>query len=174
MSPAAGAVLVASPLLGDPHFARSVVFLIEHSDRGSMGVVVNRPLDTPLGELWPEAPTAIAGTRIAADGGPVGRQGGLILHACPDLPGAQELVPGLAAGGSTDALLARFASGPDRRGPRLFLGHSGWGAGQLDRELAQGAWTVRAGSTAWVLRPPADLWQRLSDGPDPRLAPGLN
>ncbi|MFM2092495.1 MAG: hypothetical protein RLZZ127_2984, partial [Planctomycetota bacterium] len=163
MAPSAGAVLVASPLLKDPNFARSVVFLLEHGERGTMGLVVNRPLDERLGDLWAEVPTALAGATIAADGGPVAKTGGLILHGCPDLPGAQELVPGLAAGGTLDGIAARFATGPTRLGPRLFLGHAGWGPGQLDAELDQGSWIVRHGRLDWVLGPDhrEALWQRL-------------
>ncbi len=176
MAPSAGAVLVASPLLADANFAKSVVFLLEHGERGSMGLIINRPLPERLGDIWAEVPPGLAPAAIAADGGPVGRTGGLILHGCTDLPGCQELVPGLAAGGAIEAIAARFPQGPSRLGPRLFLGHSGWGAGQLDAELTQGSWILRHGRLDWVLRPDhgEGLWQQLIDSPDPRLIPSVN
>lgn len=176
MKPAAGMVLVASPLLTDPHFAQTVVFLIEHGERGSMGLIVNRPLAERLGDLWAEVPPALAHAAIAADGGPVGRTGGLILHGCTDLPGAQELVPGLAAGGAIEAIAARFPTGPGRLGPRLFLGHSGWSAGQLAGEISHGSWLLRHGRLDWVLGPDHGdgLWKTLVSGPDPRLVPSVN
>ena len=176
MEPSAGGVLIAAPSLDDPHFSRSVVHLIEHSDRGTMGVIINRPLPMDLGELWPGAPEPLQQVRIAADGGPVARHGGLILHRCPDLPGAQELLPGLGGGGESAALVERFARGPDRRGPRLFLGHSSWGKGQLASELRRGSWRVRRGRLDWIfdLDGLDGLWERLSQDIDPLVNPSVN
>ncbi len=177
MTPAAGTVLVATPALGDPNFMRSVVYLVEHSGDGALGFIVNRPLNTILGELWSEVPEGLAHARTAADGGPVERQKGLLLHACPDLPGCQPMSPGVAIGGDLEALAERFANGPDRGGPRLFLGHSGWGAGQLEREIRAGSWLVRPGQHAWLVDPASitDLWHRLStDRPGGMPQPSLN
>jgi putative transcriptional regulator len=56
MTPVAGMLLVASPQLSDPNFLRTVVYLLDHSDNGTLGFVINRPLDVPLRELWGEVP----------------------------------------------------------------------------------------------------------------------
>jgi putative transcriptional regulator len=170
-----GCFLVASPQLRDPNFIRSVVFLIEHNDAGSMGLICNRPLEHVLGELWDEAPAGLAATRIACDGGPVERERGLLLHGYPELSGAQAIGHGLAVGGDALALAARFAQGPGRLGPRLFLGHSGWGPEQLLAEVDQGAWILRHGRIdALLAAPPDDLWARLVDGDSGLREPSLN
>lgn len=165
MKPAAGTFLVASQHLGDPHFMRTVVYLLEHGVAGSMGLIVNRALDMPLSAIWDGVPAGLADATVAAEGGPVERDRGLLLHGLVDLPGCQRIAEGLAIGGEVAALAARFHAGHDRSGPRLFLGHSGWGAGQLDGEVDEGAWLVRPGNLDHVLvAPPADLWRRLVDG----------
>lgn len=165
MKPAAGVFLVASTGLSDPNFMRSVVFILEHGGSGTMGLIVNRPLDMALSSIWEEVPAGIAEARTAAEGGPVERDRGLLLHGATGIPGCQLIAPGLSIGGEVDALAARFATGPDRLGPRLFLGHSGWSPGQLDREIELGGWLVRPGLVDHVLvAPPTDLWHRLIDG----------
>ncbi len=117
----------------------------------------------------PASPTA----RLAGEGGPVDRHKGLLLHACMDLAGAHPVSPTVAVGGDAAALAARWPDGGDLSGPRLFLGHSGWGLGQLERELEEGAWILRPGRPELLLDPypPAGLWQQLIEGrhgmPDP-------
>jgi len=174
MLPASGTVLVASRLLGDPSFMRTVVYLVEHDHDGSLGFIVNRPLDILLGDLWQECPSDLSAIRIAAEGGPVDRHKGLLLHGCADISGAQAMGGGVSVGGDLEELVKRFANGPGALGPRLLLGHSGWTAGQLDNEIAQGAWVVRPATPDVLLTalPPATLWQQLLDGgtlPEPSL-----
>lgn len=174
MRPRSGVFLVASPQLTDPNFVRSVVYLLDHSDTGSLGFILNRPLDLPLGDLWSEAPSGLADARIAAEGGPVDKHKGLLLHGDTALPGAQLMSEGIAVGGDLTAVQERWSSGGDHNGPRLFLGHSGWTAGQLDREIEEGAWLVRPGRVELLFdAQPSDLlWQHLVEGrtggmPDP-------
>ena len=175
MKPASGVFLVASSGLSDANFMRSIVFLLEHGENGSMGLIINRGLDMPLSAIWEEVPAGLADARVAAEGGPVERDRGLLVHGAVELPGCQRIGPGLAIGGEVAALTARFAGGPDALGPRLFLGHSGWAPGQLDNELAQGGWLIRPGNLDHLLTsPPADLWRRLVEGggaglPEPSL-----
>jgi putative transcriptional regulator len=165
MKPVAGTFLVASSSLNDPNFMRSVIYLLEHGDAGTMGLIVNRPLDMPLSAIWDGVPAGLADAVIAAEGGPVERDRGLLLHGLADLPGCQRIGDGVAIGGDVAALAARFGGGADQCGPRLFLGHSGWGPGQLAQELEQGSWVVRPGHLDHLLvSPPTDLWRRLIDG----------
>ncbi len=165
---------MASPNLTDPNFLRSVVYLLDHGDSGSLGFIINRPLDLPLAELWTEAPGGLAEAHIAAEGGPVDKHKGLLLHADPSLDGAQLMAEGIAVGGELAALRERWPTGEDHCGPRLFLGHSGWTAGQLQQEIEEGAWIVRPGRVELLLGPqPSELlWQQLVEGraggmPDP-------
>jgi putative transcriptional regulator len=176
MDPEAGALLVASPELTDPNFAKSVVFLLEHGDHGTLGFIINRPLELTLKDIWREVPRGLAQCRIAAEGGPVERGQGLLIHGCLDLSGAQ-VVGSVAIGGDPSALAARFAQGQDADGPRLFLGHSGWMPGQLSAEMRAGAWQVRSPAPGVLFDNllGEDFWHRLYHGPGHGMAqPSLN
>ncbi len=170
MTPIPGCLLIANASLHDPNFARTVVYLVEHHAEGTLGLILNRPLDIPLGDLWGECPPGLFGALAAADGGPVEREKGLLLHREPAIPAAAAMGAGLAIGGDLAALARRWVNGPDRFGPRLFLGHSGWSTGQLVGEIAAGAWTVRPGTPELIFGPTTDLWERLTSGDHP---PGL-
>ena len=173
MRPTPGTLLVADPNLHDSNFVHTVVYLLEHSDTGSLGLIVNRPLTMTLGDLWQEVPPALAGAATAAEGGPVERDKGLLLHGDTALIGARSVGDGLALGGELGAIGRRWAAGADHAGPRLFLGHSGWGAGQLEQELRHGSWRLRPGHPGMVLRPVVhDLWERLLAGGLPQ--PSVN
>jgi putative transcriptional regulator len=163
MRPAAGVLLVASPELTEPSFVKSVVYLLEHNLNGTLGFIINRPLPSPLGEIWSEVPEGLQDAIAAAEGGPVERSKGLLLHGCADLPGAQEMGLDCGVGGDLDALAERYSRGCDETGPRLFLGHSNWAAGQLEEEIEQGSWILRPGTRSLLLdnMPPEDLWRLL-------------
>jgi putative transcriptional regulator len=169
-------LLVASPKLNESSFMRSVIYLLEHDEDGTLGFIINRPLEMTLRELWDECPAALAKAKIAAEGGPVDRHKGLLLHGCVDLPGAQVMGGGLAIGGEIEELARRYAKGIDHSGPRLFLGHSGWSPGQLLGEIGDGAWIVRPGDPSMVLsyRPAENLWQQLLEGGGGLPSPSLN
>jgi putative transcriptional regulator len=174
MIPAAGILLLASPQLTDPNFLHSVVYLLDHGNNGTFGFIINRPLELPLREVWSEVPAALAQTCLAADGGPVDRHRGLLLHRCESLKGAQVMSAGICIGGELGALATQYAHGSDGSGPRLFLGHSAWAPGQLQNELEEGAWLMRPGTADLLLNPQPRpmLWQQLFEGrhggpPDP-------
>ncbi|HYE08244.1 MAG TPA: YqgE/AlgH family protein [Planctomycetota bacterium] len=176
MQPAAGMLLVASANLTEPSFMRAVVYLLEHDEDGTLGFIINRPLDIPLSELWSECPPGLITARIAAEGGPVEPNKGLLLHTCLDLPGVQAMGLGLAVGGDLDALAKRYLEGGDDSGPRLFLGHSGWAPGQLQAEIEEGAWIVRPGKPELVVnhKPSPMMWQHLLEGHGGLPEPSLN
>src|SRR3954453_6039684 len=136
-----GKLILASPALRDPNFARSVVLIAEHTDEGAMGLVLQRPAAATVGEEVPDL------SWLVGDGEPVyvGRPGGgtaVIVLAEFDLP---EL-----AGAIVDAdlgFIGADADDPDRldgaiRRARVFAGHAGWGPGQLEEELAEEAWII--------------------------------
>lgn len=137
-------LLIAMPQLVDPNFTRSVVLMIEHGDDGSLGLVVNQPhpilarhLLDDLSMPWAGDPEALVWS-----GGPVQRNTGWVLYA-PDGAVVEDeatlrLAPGLALSRSPERLRALAAQPPDRM--RLLLGYSGWGPGQLAREMALGSW----------------------------------
>ncbi len=183
MNPAPGVLLIATPALTDPSFRRTVVYLVEHSDDGSLGFIINRPMTIPLGDLWGDCPTGLATSNAAAEGGPVERHKGLLLHGHAGIAGAAPMGLGLFIGGDLQKVASHWATGPDRQGPRLYLGHSGWTSGQLDDEIANGAWLLRPGALDLITSAGAVdslssgelLWQRLSgSGPHGLPAPSLN
>jgi putative transcriptional regulator len=144
LAPAGGRLLVATPLLGDPHFARTVVYLLEHDGGGTVGVILNRPSHTPVGQLLPEWHAAVSGPPVVFGGGPVQPDGALCLAQLDgDGPGVRRVVDGV---GTVDldgdlTLIVGLA-----RRLRVFAGHAGWSPGQLEDEVAEGAWWAVEGS----------------------------
>jgi putative transcriptional regulator len=155
LEPAAGRLLVATPMLGDPNFLRTVVYLLEHDGGGTVGVVMNRPSHTPVGQVLPDWHDAVSGPAVVFGGGPVQPDGALCLGQLPaGSTGIREVVDGVSTV-DLDGDVAVIA--PNARRLRVFAGHAGWAAGQLQDELDEGAWWVLPGS-------PDDLF---SDDPRP-------
>jgi putative transcriptional regulator len=161
-----GRLLVATPKLADPNFDRAVVLLLDHDEEGSLGVVLNRPTPVGVGDvLEPWAPLAGA-PPVIFQGGPVSLDSALGLA----------VVPGEPAEGGDEALLGwRRVHGAiglvDLEAPpellaaelgslRIFAGYSGWGPGQLEKELVDGAWYVVDSEPGDVSSPDPDkLWR---------------
>jgi len=147
-------MLIAAPPLGDPNFDRTVILLALHGDDGALGFVVNRAAPMTLGELLVLAgygDGSIADPSPVYLGGPVEPSSGWILYVDPSVPAGE---PGVIAVGdrlrvtSSKAAFAQLVRdveerAPDARDPRrrtVLLGYSGWGPGQLEGEIAGGAW----------------------------------
>jgi putative transcriptional regulator len=139
--------LVAAPSLLDPNFKRTVVLLVDHRPEGSLGFVVNRPAQVQMRAMMERLGLAIASTAIPDTsvlvGGPVNPQTGWIVFEQGQITANNEdvvrLSDRLAVSASRELLETLVAhKGPERM--LLVLGYSGWGAGQLDAEIAQGAW----------------------------------
>lgn len=178
----AGQLLVAEPMLGDPNFDRTVVLMVEHSAEGAMGLVLNRPSDVAVDEALPEWAPLVSAPAVVHIGGPVEERSGWCV-ARVDEPGRPGFVPLLGDVGLLDLGADPFEVRPVVRAARLFAGYSGWGAGQLERELADDAWfVVPAQPDDPFLPDGAALWSRIlarQGGPLSRLAhfppdPSLN
>jgi putative transcriptional regulator len=131
-------LLLAMPQLDDPNFSRAVVLMVQHTDEGSFGLVLNRPSETPvidvtapMGMRWRGDPAAVIWV-----GGPVSPESGWLLHEPTDVvsgDGTLELIDGVSL--STSAQNFRtLVEHPPRR-VRFFAGYAGWGAHQLESEL---------------------------------------
>jgi len=156
-----GALLVATPILRDPNFHRTVILLCEHGEQGTFGLVLNRPLTLTPGEVFD---TLAAVPHPVAYGGPVQPETMHFLHRLGDrLPDSIEVVGDVRWGGDFERLQALLASNPGLAPrTRFFMGYSGWGEGQLDEEVAEGAWIMAPGSLAEVFdSEPEDLWRRV-------------
>ena len=155
-----GRLLVATPGLLDANFFRTVVLIVEHSDEGAAGVVLNRPTDTELAGPLSDWRGKAADPPLVFVGGPVQPDSAVCLaRSAPgsDPPGFEPVVDGL---GVLD--LSREAGetrpGVDRL--RVFAGYAGWAAGQLERELAEGAWYVLDADPEDALTSePGGLWR---------------
>jgi len=161
---APGTLLLSAPPLLDPNFMHTVVLLVQHDDDGAYGLVVNRSTDATLGDLLPEHPQLGVSEIKVYGGGPVGLDTLQVLHQAPHaLPGGVPIGQGLFLGTGLDEL-AGFLASEDASGARLRLvvGYSGWGAGQLDAELASGSWIPRSLDLALVFTddPPEAVWRR--------------
>jgi putative transcriptional regulator len=151
-----GKLLIASPSLVDPNFARSVVLITEHSEEGAMGVVLNRPSETDVDEVAPELAPVADGEPVFV-GGPVQPQALVVLARFADLDAAAWIVAedvGFVAAETVGERLTEAV----RRG-RVYAGYSGWGAGQLEAELEEDAWIVEAPLPAELFpEDPEALW----------------
>lgn len=136
--------LIAMPTLADSNFRQTVTYLCEHGEQGALGLIVNRPLEVTLGDLLHQvglesASAAIAGQPVYG-GGPAQDNACLILHRpLGRWDSTLAVTSDIGLTGSMD-LLASIARGV---GPTDFLvcvGYAGWGAGQLEEELADNSW----------------------------------
>jgi putative transcriptional regulator len=134
-----GQLLIAGPTLLDPNFHRSVVLICAHSDEGALGLVLNRPSPLEIGDAVPELDDALGDSGRLWIGGPVQESGVVLLADFVD-PGESLMVAGdlgLVTDGATLGDLALRT-----RRLRAYLGHSGWGPGQLESELERDDWIV--------------------------------
>lgn len=156
----AGQLLVAAPRLADPNFFRAVILLLDHDDDGAVGVVVNRPSQLPLHAVLPAWANSAAEPALLFTGGPVAPESALAVAASlGDQPpvGFQRLVDHL---GLIDLDQDPGSVVPAVQGFRVFSGYAGWGAGQLEAEVAEGSWYVVSASTTDLLAPrPTGLWR---------------
>jgi putative transcriptional regulator len=174
-------LLIAMPQLVDPNFARSVVLMVAHGDDHSFGLVINRPTRiaisdvlAPMGMNWCGPVEARVGW-----GGPVMPRSGWVLHSgSPLAASAMQLCDGLYLSTSPEEL--RALSGEPPASLHFLMGYAGWGAGQLEGELAQGSWLTASASAELVFATPSDAaWEASlrSIGVDPSMlfvAPGVH
>jgi putative transcriptional regulator len=156
----AGQLLVATPMLADPNFARAVVLLLDHGDDGALGVVVNRPTEIPVSEVLPDWQPVVSSPGVFFQGGPVSLDGalGLVAPVGDGLPPGARSVPGGLALVDLDTPTDQVT--PQISGARIFAGYAGWGAEQLEKEIEEGAWYVVDALPVDPFRADAaDLWR---------------
>ncbi len=136
--------LIAMPQLDDPNFYHSVTYICQHDEQGAMGVVINRPLDVELGEVFDQLDIksedpAVNGRAIYF-GGPVQQERGFVLHSPERIWTATMVISDEVAITTSSDILSDIAhhNGPHKH--LIAIGYAGWEAGQLEQEIADNAW----------------------------------
>lgn len=149
----AGMLLVATPALLDPSFADTVVLLLDADDTGALGVVLNRPSVLPVADVLDAWRDVVAEPEVLFRGGPVGTEGALavaLLRSADDAPVGFREVSGALGLVDLDTPVELLADSLARM--RIFAGYAGWGADQLDGEVAEGSWYVVAADADDIFR----------------------
>lgn len=160
--------LIAMPSLADPNFFHTVTYICEHSEHGAMGLVINRPIGLQLADIFEQLDIQITDKSISQNpvylGGPVQGDRGFVLHNSEsEWDSTLKVTTGISVTTSVDILQA-IAVG---RGPThslVTLGYAGWGAGQLEEEIAQNAWLSGPAESDIIFnRASQERWQAAAD-----------
>lgn len=170
----AGQLLVASETMGDPRFAETVIYMIDHDRSGALGLVVNRPLGmAPVAALLERLgldADAARGEIAVHTGGPVEPGRVFILHSAEVMAEDSRAVAGDIAVATGPEILRMIGRGAGPRQALFVFGYAGWGPGQLDGELARADWFVIPADADLVFTPePGTSWRRAGErrGVDP-------
>lgn len=158
-----GHILIASVGLRDPNFFKTVVLMVEHGDKGAMGLVVNRPSKVSVQQALEKHFALPETDECVHIGGPVEQNALFILHNLAQFDGGEEpLLPGLFVGHSAEVfhdVVEKVAEGQLSVHFRVFAGCAGWAPDQLEGELARGDWHVRPASGDIIFQAdPYSLW----------------
>jgi putative transcriptional regulator len=155
--------LLAMPCLSEGIFSQSITYICEHGESGAMGIVINRPLDLSVSEIFEHlqinSGRDFANIPVMA-GGPVQMDHGFVLHRYCDKTweASLKVTPEITLTTSRDILRA-IAKDNGPQDHLIALGYAGWAAGQLEQELAENSWLTLPGSSDIIFSTPAD--QRL-------------
>jgi putative transcriptional regulator len=153
-----GQFLVASPHLVDPNFYKSVVLMIKHDDEGAFGLILNRPTDHTVADLWKKVgEEEIDCQKPIFLGGPVGGPP-VALHRMKSAAEA-EVLPGVYFAAHEEKLLKLVTQ--TKKPFRFFTGYAGWAGGQLDGELHVGGWLTAKAKKDLIFYEGDDLWERV-------------
>ncbi len=161
--------LIAMPGLQDPSFARSVVYLCEHSSRGALGLMINKPSDIRLKQLFEKVELPLQRADLVEtpvfQGGPVATERGFVLHeaifTAEDRPedsvyASTMTIPGGLEMTTSKDVLEALSSGAGPRKVFVSLGYSSWGEGQLESEIAENSWLTVGADQAVIFDTPVE------------------
>ena len=154
-----GRVLISEPFLNDTYFKRSVVLLTEHSEEGSVGFVLNKPVDLSVNDVLADFPEVDAEISI---GGPVNTNTIHYIHTLGErITNSVRVLDNLYWGGDFDVLKNLLMQGAIQSNQiRFFLGYAGWSPKQLEGELSENAWLVSEMKSEHIMQGPDDnLWR---------------
>ena len=152
-------LLIASPELENDFFSRSVVLVLEHSENnGAAGIVLNKPSEVPLEEIWPELDEEqfVRASELVNIGGPC--EGPVVaLHSCVEC-NEVSVLPGVSMAVKSNNLQRLMVQG--HSSTRVFSGYSGWAPGQLESEIVAGGWYATKATSSLIFCDQADLWRK--------------
>ena len=163
IAPERGTLLISSPRLLDPNFMHTVILLCDHGPQGSYGLVLNRPGRLTVADLRSDVALLRDRRDTLYVGGPVQLETVQLLHRLgTGIPGSLHVVDDVHMGGDPDVVRSVLEQRQESRELlRFVLGYAGWGEGQLEEELQEGAWVVCPADEATVFDPrPQTLWRR--------------
>jgi putative transcriptional regulator len=169
-NPEKGKLLISEPFLNDPNFKRTIILLTEHSEDGSLGFILNKPIELTLNEALEDFPEFDAQIFY---GGPVQVNTLQFIHRSSiQIEGSIEIGPGLYWGGSFDSLKELAESGVlDPDDFRFFIGYSGWSEGQLGDEMQINSWIVADTKIEDIFsEEPGQLWRDTLKGMGKKFA----
>ena len=155
-----GKLLIATPPLEDENFDRSVVLMLEHSDDGALGVILNRPTINDVEEMLEAWAPYTAQPKVLFHGGPVEPGAVIGLARMGSTEASDDWAPDVDRLGTIDLRREPDALAPGVEVLRLFVGYAGWASGQLESELSLGAWIVAdAHPDDAFVDDPTELWR---------------
>ena len=157
--------LIAMPGLSDKAFAKSVIYMCEHSDRGALGLIINKPSDINLKGLFEKVALPLHRKdlieTVVFHGGPVQTERGFVLHE-PLMPGGQSVyastmtIPGGLEMTTSKDVLEALSTGAGPRKVLVSLGYSAWGEGQLESEISENSWLTVPADMAIIFDTPVE------------------
>lgn len=156
--PQKGRILIAEPFLPGSYFNRSIVFLVEHNENGSVGFILNKPVDFQIADFYAELPGYSEKIYM---GGPVSIDSLYYIHTLGEhIPGSIPIIGNLSWGGNFDHLKDLINTGFAKSYQvRFFLGYSGWDKNQLSEELKEDSWLVADIAPEMVFKSKSQLWK---------------
>ena len=165
--PSPGMMLVASPGMRDPRFSRTVILLIQHSARGSLGVIVNKPTDVGLVDAIPGLKATQVVNHVLYFGGPVQTEHISYAHTGTAEDNDLQVLDGVSWGSDVASLVPLLDLEPSSL--RVYFGYAGWGPGQLEFELSLDDWQLVPARAVHIFSDDSDNLWRLLNKRTPKL-----
>lgn len=150
--------LIAMPNLKDPDFERTVTYICAHNEEGAMGIVINKPLDIELGEIFEQmdipADNPEMNNKMIFLGGPVHTDRGFILHQTNNKWDSSIIVSDELCVTTSKDILEAIAVGDGPAESLIALGYAGWGGGQLEQELLENTWLSSPANLETIFKTP--------------------
>ena len=158
--PSRGKILISEPFLRDATFGRSVILLVDHTDEGSMGLVINKQLPLLLNDIIMEF--KYLDEIPLYKGGPVATDTLFYLHTLAEVPGSISISKGLYLNGNFDEIKKYILQGNEiNEHIRFFLGYSGWESDQLYNEIKENTWLVSEEEKSYLMKDNTkEMWRK--------------